>query len=82
MKQKSLILCLIFAVALVLFVPSSGDLTFEVHAQEAFYITNYEIDIVSNTDASYTFEERISVFFTSDRHGIIRSIPRSGTKVN
>ena len=44
-------------------------------AQEYFTIKQYDVNIGVNKDASLDIEENILVHFTSERHGIIRSIP-------
>jgi uncharacterized membrane protein len=45
------------------------------HAQEFFTIKRYDVSIQVNKDASLDIEESIYVNFTSERHGIYRSIP-------
>ncbi len=45
------------------------------HAQEAFTITHYHINLKVNKNASLDITENLSVHFTEQRHGIIRSIP-------
>lgn len=44
-------------------------------AQEYFVITRYDVFIKVNEDASLNVEETISVYFTAERHGIVRYIP-------
>lgn len=44
-------------------------------AQEYFTISQYDIDVKVNKNASLDIEEKISVHFTEPRHGIIRKIP-------
>lgn len=47
----------------------------QVQAQEFYTISNYNVHIKVNKDASLDVDEYISVHFTSPRHGIIRNIP-------
>lgn len=51
----------------------SGYLT--LHAQEAFYIKDFDVDVKVNKDASLQITEKLSLYFTQSRHGIIRYIP-------
>ena len=44
---------------------------------EAFVIKNYQVDVALNLDGSFQVREKITVFFTEERRGIIRSIPIS-----
>ncbi|MBD0367233.1 MAG: DUF2207 domain-containing protein, partial [Flavisolibacter sp.] len=44
-------------------------------AQEYFTISNYDVNIKVNKDASLDIEETILVHFTEQRHGILRFIP-------
>ncbi|MCO6498086.1 MAG: DUF2207 domain-containing protein [Chitinophagaceae bacterium] len=46
-----------------------------IHAQEAFYVKDYDVDVQVTQDASLKITEKISVYFTESRHGIIRYIP-------
>ncbi|MDD4717298.1 MAG: DUF2207 domain-containing protein, partial [Eubacteriales bacterium] len=77
MRSRNFVILTLFSVCLALVLPLML-LVHDVHAQEAFYIEKYSIDIKTGTDSSYYFEEEITVFFTSKRHGIIRSIPKAG----
>ncbi len=43
--------------------------------QEYFTITQYNVAVKVNKDASLDFDETIHVHFTENRHGIIRFIP-------
>lgn len=45
------------------------------NAQEYFTISQYNVDVKVNKDASLDIYEKISVHFTEPRHGIIRKIP-------
>jgi len=45
------------------------------YGMEAFYIDNYDINVVVHEDNSYSVTEQIDVFFTQDRRGIYRTIP-------
>ena len=44
-------------------------------AQEAFTITNYNVDVKVHKDASLDISELIDVHFLNQMHGIIRKIP-------
>jgi len=46
-----------------------------IKAQEAFYIKNFDVDIIVNDDGSFDVTEKIHVFFNVSRRGIIRQIP-------
>ncbi|HEY6974779.1 MAG TPA: DUF2207 domain-containing protein, partial [Chitinophagaceae bacterium] len=46
-----------------------------VSAQEYFTITQYNVEITVNKDASLDIDETIDVHFTEPRHGIYRFIP-------
>ena len=46
-----------------------------VRAQEYYTITQYDVTIRVNKDASLDISEKIHVHFTEPRHGIIRKIP-------
>ncbi len=48
---------------------------------ENFYIENYEVDMMVYQNKTVTVREKISVVFTAPSHGIIRSIPRTGSKI-
>lgn len=48
--------------------------------QEPFVIDDYTVNAVINPDRSYDVTERISVRFTQQSHGIIRSIPKRGAQ--
>lgn len=52
---------------------------FNVEAQEAFDIKNYNVDVVVGIDNTLKITEDITVFFNKSRHGIIRKIPYSGS---
>ncbi|MHB1485595.1 MAG: DUF2207 domain-containing protein, partial [Saccharofermentanales bacterium] len=71
-KHLLRVVLLFLCVSFVITVPS------KVHAQEAFTISQYDIEIMSNTDNSFNYTEKITVFFTEDRHGIFRVIPKKG----
>lgn len=43
--------------------------------QEYFYIKDFDVNVKVNKDASLDINEKISVHFTSPRHGIFRQIP-------
>lgn len=42
---------------------------------EAFYIKNYHVDIVQSEEGHFDVMERIQLYFTENRRGIIREIP-------
>jgi uncharacterized membrane protein YgcG len=50
-------------------------LTERAYGAETFSITSYDIDMTVYEDNSYAVIETISVTFTEQRHGIIRSLP-------
>lgn len=68
LKVVLLFLCISFVISL----PA------KVSAQEAFIITQYDIEIISNPDNSFNYTEKITVVFSEDRHGIFRTIPKKG----
>lgn len=47
----------------------------KVQAQEYFVISNYDVHVKINKDASLDITEKIKVRFSEPRHGIIRKIP-------
>lgn len=47
----------------------------KIQAQEYFSISQYDVNIKVNKDASIDVAEKIRVHFTEQRHGIIRKIP-------
>ncbi len=50
-------------------------ITGTITAQEYFTITNYNIHVKINKNASLDIAEKIDLYFTEQRHGIIRQIP-------
>lgn len=46
-----------------------------LRAQEAFYIENYDVQIHLDQQGVLDVVETLDVFFTEERHGIIRSMP-------
>ncbi len=46
-----------------------------LHAQEYFYIKNFDVAVTVNENASLDVKEQILVHFTEPRHGIYRKIP-------
>ena len=48
---------------------------------ENFYIENYEVYMRVSANKTVTVNEKISAVFTAPSHGIIRSIPRNGSKI-
>lgn len=71
----------IFIAASILLLPLVSGIFFQISpdvaAQESFVVENYGVKVTSNLDASFNIEETIEVSFTSELHGIIRSIPIS-----
>ncbi|MHB8962767.1 MAG: DUF2207 family protein [Saccharofermentanales bacterium] len=47
----------------------------DIAAQESFIVENFGVEVFSDLDASFRIEETIDVRFTSELHGIIRSLP-------
>ncbi len=47
-----------------------------VSAEESFYIKDYKVDVRTGLDRGFDITETITVDFTSQLHGIIRSIPK------
>ena len=48
-------------------------------ADEGYYIQDYHVEVVVNTDRSYEVTETIDVWFTEPSHGIYREIPTYST---
>ncbi|MHB1452545.1 MAG: DUF2207 family protein [Saccharofermentanales bacterium] len=79
LHRRSIQRCKVFLSVCIILLPLCSGLLFqynpEVAAQESFFVENYKVDVISGLDASFAIEETIEVRFTSELHGIIRSIP-------
>ncbi|MEG1650736.1 MAG: DUF2207 domain-containing protein [Oscillospiraceae bacterium] len=69
-----LLVCILLICALI--VP--GAVCF-AEVDNGYYIKNYDVNAVANSDRSYDIVETIDVHFNEERHGIIREIPTYST---
>lgn len=73
-KHVILFVCSFF---LLLIIP--GHICYAEDDEDGFYIENMDIQVIANSDRSYDITETIDVFFTEEKHGIIRTIPTSSS---
>ena len=86
MKKVKLILLSLIAVMLlvpnIVFGTSNydfGDSGSSNYSKYDYYIQSYDVNMVVNEDNTFEIVETIDAFFNVPKHGIIRSIPLTGT---
>ena len=76
MKKQYLKYFFIFVLLFILSVPNK---VFAISSSGGYTIESYDIDMVVNEDNTFDITERITTYFSTEKHGIFRKIPLKNT---
>lgn len=76
MTQRIFVLMLLMASAASSFAHTEEDDTFIRDDYDGYYLTRMQVEMTVHKDHTYDVVEQFDAFFTEQRHGLYRSIPR------